>query len=304
MRQWRRLSHIIADTIYNKITGEKGFFDTRVIFVDEQKKNGFTVKRLAIMDQDGANLKYLTKGKYMILMPNFSPDGTQATYVSYQLGYPFTYFADLQTGEIAPLTGVKKGMMVISPRFTSDAKSLLFAGSTGENTDIYKITMKKKRLTRLTKSKAIDVSPSESPDSKFIVFSSDREGGINHQKLFIYNKRTKAIKRISQGDGSYATPSWSPRGDLIAFTKILKGKFYIGIMSPDGSNEKILTSGYLVENPSWASSGRNIVFTREEIHHKIKHSSLYMIDISGIGEHRLPTPHDASDASWSPPLPR
>ena len=297
---WRKLAHMVADSIYERVTGEKGYFDTRVAFIDERGNQLNRVKRLAIMDQDGANLTYLTDGKDLVLTPRFSPNMKEVTYFSYKDGNPKVYLMDVNTRE-STLVGNFKGM-TFAPRFSPDGKKLLISLARRGNSDIFTYDLATKKQTQLTNHPSINTSPSYSPDGKQIVFNSDRGG---NQQLYIMNADGSGVHRISFGPGTYATPVWSPRGDYIAFTKIRHGQFHIGVIKPDGSGERLITNGFLVESPSWAPNGRVLMFYRKAPSKSDGtggDSRLYTIDITGYNERQLITPHSASAPAWSPLL--
>lgn len=300
IKSWRRISHIISDKIYERLTGEEGYFDTRIVYVSESGDQKNKKKRLAIMDQDGANHQYLTDGKSLVLTPRFSPNQQQITFFSYNginRGLkPSVYLYNLITGKIEIL-GQFPGMS-FSPRFSPTGSDLIMSLAQNGSTNIHIMNLKNKNTKQLTKGRAIDTSPSFSPDGKNIVFNSDRSGG---QHLYIMNSNGKNPTRISFGRGSYATPVWSPRGDYIAFTKFTRGRFFIGLMHPDGSAERLIAEGYLTEGPTWAPGGRVLSFFRQ-IPQKdgSMRTRLFVIDITGNRERELTTPEDASDPAWSP----
>jgi TolB protein len=293
---WRRIAHKIADSIYERLTGEQGYFDTRVVFIDESGPKTNRTKRLAIMDQDGANPSFLTDGPYMVLTPRFSPSSQQITFMSYVSGRPQVYLFDVETGRTEVL-GDFPGM-TFAPRFTPDGESIVYAYAVNGNSDAYIMHLPTRQQRRLTDSPAIDVSPSMSPDGRRIVFNSDRGGT---PQLYVMNADGSNPQRISFGDGRYSAPVWSPRGDLIAFTKYLQGTFYIGVMRPDGSGERLLTGDFLVEGPTWSPNGRVIMFTSETRGERGE-SSIRSIDLTGYNERLVPTPSGASDPAWSPLL--
>lgn len=297
---WRKIAHIISDTIYERLTGEKGYFDTKIAFISEKGNAAKRERRLAIMDQDGANLRYLTDGKSMAMTPRFAPNMKEIVYMSYQGGKPQLYLMDSKTMTTKTL-GTFEGMS-FAPRFSPDSKELVYSMSKRGNSDIYLYNIATGKKTQLTTHSAIDTSPSFSPDGKRIVFNSDRSG---RQQLYVMNKDGSNVQRISFGEGSYATPVWSPRGDYIAFTKIKSGTFYIGLMKPDGSGERLIADGWLVEGPTWAPNGRILAFWRQspmDKKGKGQTAKLYMIDITGYYEQELHTSTDASDPAWSPLL--
>ena len=297
---WRKLAHMVADSIYERVTGEKGYFDTRVAFIDERGNQMNRIKRLAIMDQDGANLTYLTDGKDLVLTPRFSPNMKEVTYFSYKDGNPKVYLMDVNTRQ-STLVGNFKGM-TFAPRFSPDGKKLLISLARRGNSDIYTYDLATKQQTQLTNHPSINTSPSYSPDGKQIVFNSDRGG---NQQLYIMNADGSGVHRISFGEGTYATPVWSPRGDYIAFTKIRHGQFHIGVIKPDGSGERLITNGFLVESPSWAPNGRVLMFYRKAPSRSDGpggDARLYTIDITGYNERQLVTPNSASAPAWSPLL--
>lgn len=293
---WRRLAHIIADAIYERLTGEKGYFDTRIVFVDENGPKNKRVKRLAIMDQDGENHKFLTDGSDIVLTPRFSPTLRDVTYMSYYRGIPRVYLLDLDTGR-REVVGDFNGM-TFAPRFTPDGARLVMSMAVDGNTEIYEMDLRTRSKRRLTDHPAIDTSPSYAPDGSRIVFNSDRGGT---QQLYVMNSDGSGVQRISFGDGRYATPVWSPRGDLIAFTRMKGGEFYVGVMRPDGSGERMLSQGFLVEGPTWAPNGRVLMYFRQN--GGSDSPKLFSIDLTGYNERQVVTPLDASDPAWSPLIP-
>lgn len=297
---WRRIAHIIADAIYKRITGEEGYFDTRIVYIAEKGRQDRRVKRLAIMDQDGENHHFLTDGKDLVLTPRFSPSQQEITYMSYFGGVPRVYLFNIDTGRQEVL-GDFPGM-TFAPRFSPDGKKVIMSMARDGNTELYTMDLRTREVRRLTNHSAIDTGPYYSPDGTRIVFESDRSGT---QQLYVMNTDGRGVKRISFGRGRYATPVWSPRGDLIAFTKIQGGKFFIGVMKNDGTGERLLTEGFLVESPTWAPNGRVIMFFRETpgTTDGQKQSKLYSIDLTGFNEREVVTPMDASDPAWSPLIP-
>lgn len=291
---WRRVAHIIADTIYKKMTGEDGYFDTRIVYVSESGPKNRRVKRLAIMDQDGANHRFLTSGKDLVMTPRFSPRDQTITYMSYFNDKPRVYLFNIDSGQQEVL-GDFPGM-TFAPRFSPDGNKVVMSMAKDGNTDIFSVDLRTRRIQRLTSGPAIDTSPSFSPDGSQIVFNSDQSGG---QQLYVMSASGGGAKRISFGDGRYATPVWSPRGDYIAFTKIKGGRFSIGVMKPDGSGERILTESFLDEGPTWAPNGYVIAFFRQSpgASGAVK---LYTVDITGRNERLVTTPLDGSDPAWSP----
>ena len=294
---WRRVAHIISDKIYERLTGETGYFDTRIIYVSETGEKTQRVKKLAIMDQDGANTKYLTLGNELVLTPRFNPTNQLVTYLSYFRNLPRVYLLDIETG-IQEVVGNFPGM-TFAPRFSPDGKKIIMSFAKDGNSDIHTMDLESRLVERLTEDSSIDTSPSYSPDGKNICFNSDRSG---LQQIYTMKSDGTGVKRISFGDGIYGTPVWSPRGDLIAFTKMKSGKFYIGVMRSDGSGERLLTENFYQEAPSWSPNGRLLVFYRETKSGKKGKgftAKLWSIDITGYNERRLKTETDASDPSWS-----
>jgi TolB protein len=300
-QNWRRIAHIMADAIYKRITGEDGYFDTRVVYISESGPADRRIKRLAIMDQDGANHRFLTDGRALVLTPRFSPTAQEITYLSYARGVPRVYLFNIDTGQQEVL-GDFPGM-TFAPRFSPDGNKVIMSLAVDGNSDIYTLDLRTRQAQRLTDSPAIDTSPCYSPDGKRIVFNSDRGGS---QQLYVMNADGSDVKRISFGSGRYGTPVWSPRGDLIAFTKIDGGQFYIGVMRPDGTGERLLTQAFLVEGPTWAPNGRVLMYFRQapsDAKGKGGSSRLYTIDLTGYNEREVITPQDASDPAWSPLIP-
>lgn len=295
---WRRIAHIISDEIYKRITGESGYFDTRIVYVAESGPRGSRVKRLAIMDQDGANHQYLTNGNYLVLTPRFSPTSQTIAYMSYRNNKPRIYIYNLSTGQQEVLGDFPN--MTFAPRFSPDGKSVIMSLAKAGNSDVYIMELDNRQTTRLTDHWGIDTSPSFAPDGTQIVFESDRGGS---QQIYTMDSDGTNIKRITFGEGRYGNPVWSPRGDLIAFTKVYKGRFYIGVMRPDGSGERLITSAFHVEGTSWSPNGRYLVYFKERAvgpNGNERSVKLYTIDLTGFNERQLPTPLDGSDPAWSP----
>ncbi len=292
----RRLAHIIADAVYQRLTGESGYFDSRVVFVDETGPKNKRIKRLAIMDQDGANLRLLTQGRELVLTPRFNPLSQEITYTAYRDGEPRVVVRDILSGQEQLLGNFPN--MSFAPRFSPHGDKVVMSLQEGGNSNIFEMDLRTRQPVRLTQTQAIDTAPCYSPDGRAIVFESDREGS---QQLYVMNTDGSGQRRISFGEGSYSTPVWSPRGDLIAFTKRVHGDFAIGVIHPDGSGERILTEGYHNEGPTWSPNGRVILFFRES-QGENGGPKLYSIDLTGYNERQLPTPSFASDPSWSPLL--
>jgi TolB protein len=294
---WRRVGHIISDKVYERLTGEKGYFDTRIIYVAEEGPKTQRKKRLAIMDQDGANNKFLTLGNELVLTPRFNPTSQMVTYLSYFKNLPRVYLLDIETGT-QEVVGDFPGM-TFAPRFSPDGKKIIMSFAKDGKSDIYTMDLENRLVERITNHPSIDTSPSYSPNGKFIAFNSDRSG---YQQIYIMKSDGSDVKRISFGNGIYGTPVWSPRGDLIAFTKLHKGKFYIGVMRTDGKGERLLTENYYQEAPSWSPNGRVLIFYREtKTNAKGEGFSakLWSIDLTGYNERLVETQTDASDPSWS-----
>jgi TolB protein len=294
----RQLSHKIADLVYEEFTGDSGYFDTQIVYVAESGPQASRIKRLAIMDQDGHNHKYLTSGLDLVLTPRFSPTTQEIAYLNYFNEEPNVYIQDIRTGRSERL-GSFPGM-TFAPRFGPQGDKLIMSWAQDGLTDIYEMDLRTQDIRQLTKSSSIDTAPSYSPDGSRVVFESDRAG---RQQLYVMNSNGTGTQRISFGDGRYATPVWSPRGDIIAFTKMHKGTFYIGIMNVDGTGERLLAEGFLVEGPTWAPNGRVLMYYKQE---RFKSdgsggkTALYRVDITGFNERRIITPSDASDPAWSP----
>jgi TolB protein len=291
---WRRVAHKISDQIYERLTGEKGYFDTRVVFVAETGGRASRTKRLAIMDQDGANPSYLTDGSYIVMTPRFSSTSQELTYMALRPEGSAIYLFNLETGRRESL-GDFKGM-VFAPRFSPDGGKVAFSVERGGNSDIFVMDLRSHSSARLTADPSIDTSPSFSPDGAKIVFNSDRGG---NPQLYVMGADGSNPRRISFGQGRYTTPVWSPTGEFIAFTKQTGGQFHIGVMKPDGSDERILTSSYLDEGPTWAPNGRVLMFSRETSGGA---SKLWSVDVTGRILQPVPYPGGGSDPAWSPLL--
>ena len=294
---YRRVGHIITDKVYQRLTGEQGYFDTRIIYVAEEGPKTQRIKKLAIMDQDGANTKYLTLGNELVLTPRFNPTNQMVTYLSYFRNMPRVYLLDIETG-VQEVVGDFPGM-TFAPRFSPDGKKIIMSFAKDGNSEIYTMNLESREVEQITDHPSIDTSPSYSPNGKFIAFNSDRSG---YQQIYVMRSDGSKVKRISFGTGIYGTPVWSPRGDLIAFTKLHKGKFYIGVMRIDGKGERLLTENYYQEAPSWSPNGRVLIFYRETKSGDQGEgfsATLWSIDLTGYNERKVETLTDASDPSWS-----
>ena len=298
---WRRVAHIISDAIFTRVTGESGFFDTRIVYVAETGPKDNRQKRLAIMDQDQANHRFLTDGSYLVLTPRFSPNSQKITYMSYvKANSPRVFIFDIETGQ-QEIVGEFPGM-TFAPRFSPDGKKIVMSYSDPKvgNSEIYILDLQTRSTKRITNNSSIDVSASFSPNGKKLVFNSDRTG---RRHIYIIDNDGKNLKRISREGGSYYTPVWSPRGDMIAFTKQEGGQFYIGVMEIDGSNERMIAKSFHVEGPTWSPNGRYLMYFKEERTSSDGsggESSLYSIDLTGYNERRIITPLGGSDPAWSP----
>jgi len=290
----RRVGHIIADAIYERITGETGYFDTRIVFVDESGPKNRRMKRLAIMDQDGHNVRLLTTGQSLVLTPRFSPSTQEITYMSYEGATPKVYLLNIETGQ-KEIVGAFPSM-TFAPRFSPDGQRIVMSLEQGGNSNLYAMDLRSRQTVQLTNTDAIDTAPCYAPDGRQITFETDRDGS---KQLYVMDANGANQRRISQGEGSYSTPVWSPRGDLIAFTKMLGGRFLIGVMKPDGSGERILTEGFHNEGPTWSPNGRVLMFFRESPG-AAGGPRLYTIDLTGYNERQVATPAFGSDPAWSP----
>ncbi len=298
VKSWRRMAHKVADAAYSRITGEGGYFDSRVVFVAESGPKDARQKRLAVMDYDGANVQYLTDSKSIVLAPRFSPAGDRILFTSYATGFPRIYV--MNTANLSTkVLDEQPGSMTFAPRFAPDGHTVVFSLEKDGNSDLYTLNVDSGALNQLTNAPSIETAPSFSPDGSQIVFESDRSGA---QQIYTMAASGGEPTRISAGKGKYGTPVWSPRGDLIAFTKIADGRFYIGVIRPDGTQERLLTASFLDEGPTWAPNGRVIMFTRES-EGAAGSAALYSVDVSGRNLHQVSTPGSASDPSWSPLLP-
>jgi len=290
---WRRVAHMVSDAIYSRITGESGYFDTRIVFISESGPAIKRIKRLAVMDEDGANPIFLTRGDYLVLTPRFNPTAQMIAYMSYIATKPHIYLFDLETGKQEELGNFPN--MTFSPRFSPDGNRVALALETAGNSDIYVMDLRTRAVQRLTTDPAIDSAPSFSPDGRQIAFESDRGGS---KQIYVMNVDGSNQHRISFGAGQNGTPVWSPRGDLIAFTKEQGAHFTIGVMRTDGSGERMITNAYHDEGPTWAPNGRVLMFSREA--QNSRGSQIWSVDVTGRNEQRVMTPGDASDPAWSP----
>ncbi|MGH6696531.1 Tol-Pal system beta propeller repeat protein TolB [Sphingopyxis sp.] len=294
---WRRAAHKCADAIYSRLSGEAPFFDSRVAYIAESGPKGNRIKRLAIMDSDGGNHRFITNGQALAISPRFSPDYKKIVYVSYLNNRVRVFIYDIAAGSQKLVT--ESSNATFAPRWSPDGTQILYSMAVNGNTDIYRISANGGTPVRLTSTPGIDVGGSFSPDGRKIVFESDRSGG---QQVYTMNIDGSNQQRISFGGGRAATPEWSPRGDLIAFTRMGGGEFRIGVMTPSGGNARTLTNSWQDEAPTWSPNGRVIQFFRTTPGREGK-SSLWQVDLTGVNMRRLPTPQDGSDPSWGPVLP-
>ncbi len=292
---WRRMAHKVADAVYSRITGEGGYFDSRVVFVSESGPKDNRAKRLAIMDYDGANVQFLTDSSAIVLAPRFSPTGDRVLYTSFESGFPRINVLDVASVGRRQLS-TAEGEMAFSPRFSRDGRQVVYSLANGGNTDLYRTDLTTGAHTRLTTTPSIETAPSFSPDGTQIVFESDRSGT---PQIYIMSASGGEARRVSFGEGRYGTPVWSPRGDLIAFTKQNAGRFHIGVMRTDGSEERLLTAAPLDEGPTWSPNGRVIMFTRETLG-ATGTSALYSVDVSGRNLKAVAINGGGSDPSWGP----
>jgi TolB protein len=290
---YRRIAHIVSDAIYESLAGAPGYFDTRVVYVAESGPKANRTKRLAIMDQDGANNSYITSGKSLALTPRFSPTQQMLTYLNFEDGNPQVYLLDLNSGSQQRLGSF--GQMTFSPRFSPDGQTIAFSVEANGTTNIYAIRVGDSQPVQLTSGAAIDTSPCYSPDGGRIVFESDRGGT---PQLYVMGAGGGGAQRISYGDGTYSTPVWSPAGDLIAFTRQSNGQFHIGTMNPDGSGERLLVSSFHMEGPTFCPNGRVIMYFSDP--GGDSGPALFSVDIWGRNNQQVPTESFASDPAWSP----
>ena len=291
---WRPIAHTMSDKIYERLTGESGYFHTRVVYIAETGPLDKRIKRLAIMDQDGHNLRYLSDGRHLVLTPRFSPTAQEITYLSYERGVPKVYLRHIDTGQ-QELLGDFPGM-TFAPRFSPDGNYVVLTMARDGNSELYEMDLRSRGVKRLTNNPAIETAPCYSPDGQFIAFESDRGGS---QQIYVMRRDGSDVRRITFGEGRYGTPVWSPRGDLIAFTRSHRGQFSIGVMKTDGSGERILARDYLVEGPTWAPNGRVLMFFRSSSRNPDS-AELVTIDLTGRNERILFTSTAASDPAWSP----
>ncbi|HEX6142952.1 MAG TPA: Tol-Pal system beta propeller repeat protein TolB [Geminicoccaceae bacterium] len=294
--QWRRIAHKVADAVYERLTGESGYFDTRIAYIAETGAATDRIKRIAVMDQDGENHRYLSDGGDLVLTPRFDPSVTSLAYLRYAGTVPQVQLMDLRTGQERVLGQFDD--MTFAPHFSPGGQTVALTVAAAGNSEIHLLDLASGRQTRITNHPAIDTSSSFSPDGGQIVFNSDRAGT---PQLYVMSARGGEPRRISFGGGQYGSPAWSPRGDLIAFTKIDGGFFHIGVMRPDGSNERLLTRSAFDEGPTFAPNGRVILFSRKDP--RTGRSRLMSIDVTGYNERLVPTPTDASDPDWSNIIP-
>lgn len=297
--KWRKLAHMVSDVVYERVTWDAGFFDSQIVFIDEQGYGRHKKRQLAIMDIDGENVHYLTDASHLVLTPRFSPSTKQIAYLKFKDNKAHVYLMDLQNKK-SNLLGQFEGM-TFAPRFSPDGNTVVMSLSKGHTTALFSYNLQTKEKRQLTSHDQIDTSPCYSPDGQHIVFVSDR-GGVG-QKLYVMRSDGSDVRQISQDAGNYTQPVWSPRGDMIVFSKKVAGMYYVGVMKTDGSEERLIDSGYLIEGAAWSPNGRYIIYTKEtqSTGHRVI-SRLCCMDLTGLVKMELKTPHNASDPAWSPLL--
>lgn len=298
----RRLAHIMADAIYERLTGEIGYFDTQIVFIAESGDVTARNKRMAIMDQDGYGMRYLSDKKTFVMSPHFSPNMSTVVFLSYRNDDPMVWALNLENGDQTQLGNF--GGMNFAPRFSPDGAHVALSLVKNGTTNIYEYDVYAKTLKQLTFDKGIATSPSYSPDGRYLAYNSDSSGS---QQIHVLDLKTGNQRRISFGAGRYATPAWSPDGQFIAFTKMADDTFYIGIMNPDGRHEKILAGGWYMEAPSWAPGSRRVVYYEtersEDGEDRISH--IRSVDITGqnLYDIELPDGLNGTEPTWSPKMP-
>ncbi|MBY0281060.1 MAG: Tol-Pal system beta propeller repeat protein TolB [Alphaproteobacteria bacterium] len=297
-KKWRKIAHMIADAVYSRVTNETGYFNTHIVYVETVSKGKNSKKRIMRMDQDGENSEALTDSSRLVLTPRYSPDGQKIAYLSYMKNSAHVYLLDLHTKKKETLGNL--GEMNFAPRFSPDSKTVVMSLVKGGKSAIYKLELASRKLTQLTQHRSIDTSPCFSPDGTHIVFTSDRDAECKGEQLYIMDINGGNLRRISFDKGKYSQPVWSPRKDLIAFTKQIGGQFYIGVISPEGTGERLIAEGYLVEGADWAPNGRYLIYTKE--HATSGQSQVYKVDLTGRHTQQVKTKKDASDCTWSPLL--
>lgn len=294
-KDWRRIAHKIADAIYERITGDKGYFDSKIIYVARMQQGKKRTERLAVIDQDGENHFYMTNGTSLVMTPRYSPNMQSITFLDFASKVPKVYLMNMATRQRI-LMGNFPGM-TFAPQFSPDGNRLVMSFARNGATNLYDLNLTTHKIHQLTTDPIIDTSPSFSPDGLKIAFNSDRSG---QPQLYVMDAGGSNVERISFGPGNYRAPVWSPRGDYIAFIKMYKGEFYIGVIRPDGSGERLLTKGYILDSPCWSPNGRLILFSRED---RTGAPHLCSIDITGYNERKIKTPDAAVQGSWSPLIP-
>lgn len=297
--RYKKMSNMISNKVFESITGEKsGHFDSQIAYIAESGNPRKRVKRIALMDFDGGNFRYLTDGEDLVLTPSFSKNPGELFFLRYFKNRPQIFYLDIEKKIISKLSKIKK--TTFAPyAHPQNPNLLLFSiiDSRGAS-NIYEMNRYSDRITKLTRGRAINTTPSYSPDGKKIIFSSDRSGT---EKIYVMNYDGSNTKKISNGRGSYSKPIWSPDGSLIAFTRVSKNRFYIGVMTPDGKNERVITSAYLVEGARWSPNGRYLIYSKKTSPYgKGSIPKIYIMDIVTGYERMLPTPDSegATDPDW------
>jgi TolB protein len=296
-KKWRKLAHMISDAVYERVTGDAGFFDSQVVFIDEQGHGKNKKKRLCMMDIDGHNVVYLTNGSNLVLTPRFSPSTHHIAYLGFRKNSAAVYLMDVREKE-AKVLGAFEGM-TFAPRFSPDGSKVVMSLTKGASTALYTYNISTKETRQLTPHMLIDTSPCYSPDGAYIVFTSDRNNNGSAEKLFTMKSDGSDVKQISNGPGNHSQPVWSPRGDLIAFSKRAGGTYNLCVINTDGTEERVIDQGYLIEGAAWSPNGRYIIYTKESSDRK---SQLCCADLTGHVKMPIKTPHNASDPAWSPLL--
>ncbi len=284
-----RMVHRFADEVVFALTGEQGFFQTKIVYVSQATGK----KEISLMDFDGRNATRLTHHNSICLSPRFSPDGTRIAFTSYKSGNPDIYIKDLRTG--AERRAFRYPGLNISPSWSPDGQRLAMTLSKDGNSEIYTARLDGSDLQRVTDHPGIDVSPTWSPDGRRIAFVSNRGGT---PQIYAMDASGQNVQRLTF-EGTYNThPSWSPRGDRIAFDATVRGEHNICTIQADGANFKVLTANLSqCEMPSWSPDGRNLVFSSN----RNGVPNIYLIDAEGTRIKRL-TFEKGGDTypNWSP----
>lgn len=293
----QKTSHIISDHIYQEIIGEKGYFDSKILYVAEKVIENKIFTRIAMMNQDGKEHKYLTNGKFISISPKISPDKENIAYVDFRAGISKIFLRNLYSGQENLLTNMKGS--IFSPRFSRNGKKILFSLAKKGATNIFKFDINTKKISVLTRNIYINTSPQFSPDDKKIIFTSNRLGTA---KIYTMNEEGKNVVKITEKPGSHLEPKWSPDGKYISYINLRrKLGYYINIINTKTGEETTVVKSDVIHGYCWCPNSKYILFSEAIGNKEEEKKTIYKLQkINIFNKHKttINTPYSASDPIW------